>query len=191
MLPLETARLYVNGSKQTSDVGKGLRRDIGRQTAREFYKEKGLMPPEVFDSVEWDAIELTLSDKPRMYKLWYGKQCSGFCGTNSKLVQWGRTDDSRCPDCNRLGEDAAHLMECPNSHRRALLGEQVRKLETWMASHSTEPELARLVAEYLRGGGRRKFARMYVPRGLKELGRTQDRIGWRNFTEGKISKASA
>ena len=191
MLPLETARLYVNGTKQTSDVGKGLRRNIGRQTAREFYKEKGLMPPEVFDSVEWDAIELTLSDKPRMYKLWYGKQCSGFCGTNSKLVQWGRTDDSRCPDCNRLGEDAAHLMECPNSHRRALLGEQVRKLETWMAAHSTEPELARLVAEYLRGGGRRKFARMYVPRGLKELGRTQDRIGWRNFTEGKYQNASA
>ena len=29
---------------------------------------------------------------------------------------------------------------------------------------------------------------MYVPRELKELGRTQDRIGWRNFTEGKISK---
>ena len=177
MLPLETARLYVNGTKQTSDVGKGLRRDIGRQTAREFYKEKGLLPTEVFDPVEWDRIELALSDKPRMYKLWYGKQCTGFCGTNSKLVQWGRTDNLRCLDCNRLNEDAAHLMECPSSHRRALLEEQICKLETWMASHSTEPALARLVAEYLRGGRQRTFARMYVPRELKELDRTQDRIG--------------
>ena len=58
-------------------------------------------------------------------------------------MQWGRTDNSQCPDCNRLNEDAAHLMECPSSHRRALLEEQICKLETWMASHSTEPELAR------------------------------------------------
>ena len=29
---------------------------------------------------------------------------------------------------------------------------------------------------------------MRVPSELKELGRTQDRIGWRNFTEGKITK---
>lgn len=55
--------------------------------AQEFYKEKGLLPTEVFDAVEWDGIELALSNKLHMYKLWYGKQCSGFCGTNSKLVQ--------------------------------------------------------------------------------------------------------
>ena len=73
MLPLKTVRLYVNGFKQTSDVGKGLQRDIGRQTARDFYREKGLLPTEVFDTVEWDGIELALSNKPRMYKLWYGK----------------------------------------------------------------------------------------------------------------------
>ena len=60
-----------------------------------------------------------------------------------------------------------------------------------MVLHNKEPELAQLVAlvaEYLRGGGRRTFARMRVPSELKELGRTQDRIGWRNFTEGKITK---
>ena len=188
MLPLETARLYVNGSKQTSDVGRGMRRDKGRQTARAFYREKGLLPPEVFDTVEWDGIELALSDKPRMYKLWYGKQCTGFCGTNSKLVQWKMSTDLRCPDCNRLSEDAAHLMVYPSSHRRKLLEEQICKLKTWMALHNTEPGLLRLVAEYFRGGGQKTFARMRVTRELKELGRTQDRIGWRNFTEGKITK---
>ena len=123
-----------------------------------------------------------------MYKLWYGKQCTGFCGTNSKLVQWKMSTDSRCLDCNGLNEDAAHLMVCLSGHRQKLLEEQICKLETWMALHSTEPALAQLVAEYLRGDGRRKFTRMYVPRELKELGRTQDRIGWRNFTKGKITK---
>ena len=149
-------------------------------------REKGLLPPEVFDAVEWDGIELALKDKPHMYKLWYGKQCTGFCGTNSKLVQWGKSTDSRCPDCNGLNEDAAHLIVCPSGHRRKVLEEQICKLKTWMASHNTEPELAQLVAGYLRGGGRRTFAMMCVPRALKELSRTQGRIGWRNFTQVKM-----
>ena len=36
-LPLESARVFVNGIKQTTDVGKGLKPDIGRQQAKEFY----------------------------------------------------------------------------------------------------------------------------------------------------------
>ena len=46
-------------------------------------------------------------------------------------------------------------MVCPNSQRQKLLEEQICKLEAWMASHYTEPQLARLVVEYLRRGGRK------------------------------------
>ena len=114
MLLLETARLYVNRSKQTSDIEKGLWRDIGCQKAQDFYKEEGLLPPKVFDAVEWDRIKLAMKEKSQMYKLWCGKQCTGHCGTNSsKLVQWKMSTDLRCPDYNRLNGDAAHLMVCP------------------------------------------------------------------------------
>ena len=68
-------------------------------------------------------------------------------------------------------------MVCPNVQRWKLLEEQIRKLEAWMASHSKEPQLARLVAEYPRRGGRKKIAKLYVPRELKELARTHCRIG--------------
>ena len=83
-----------------------------------FYKRMNLLPEKVFDVVDWDAIELSLKSKPNMYNLWYGKQCSGWCGTNKKLKppcvkQWGQTNDSRCPNCRRFNEDAAHLMVCP------------------------------------------------------------------------------
>ena len=84
-LPLESAQVYVNGIKQTTDVRKGLKRGIGRQQARVFYKRMNLLPDKVFDVVDWDAIELSLKSKPKMYNLWYGKQCSGWCGTNKKL----------------------------------------------------------------------------------------------------------
>ena len=53
-----------------------------------------IFSPRCFDVVDWDALELALKGKPQMYKLWYGKQCTGFCATNSKIVQWGKSDDS-------------------------------------------------------------------------------------------------
>ena len=41
LLPLESARVFVNGVKQTTDVKKGLKRDIRRQQAKEFYSKRG------------------------------------------------------------------------------------------------------------------------------------------------------
>ena len=92
-LPLEKARVMVRGVKQTTDVGKGLKQVMGHQQARKFYatpnkKGKIIMQNRVFDTVDWDAINLSLNDKPQMYKLWYGKQCSGWCGTGNNLKHW-------------------------------------------------------------------------------------------------------
>ena len=53
LLPLESVRVFVNGVKQTTDVRKGLKQDIGRQQAKEFYSKKGLLSPKVFDEVDW------------------------------------------------------------------------------------------------------------------------------------------
>ena len=68
-LPLESAWVFVNGIKQTTDVRKGLKRDIGRQQARGFYHRKNLLSEKVFDIVDWDAPELVLKGKPKMYNL--------------------------------------------------------------------------------------------------------------------------
>ena len=40
------------------------------------------------DTVDWDAINLSLSDKSQMYKLWHRKQCSARCGTGNNLKHW-------------------------------------------------------------------------------------------------------
>ena len=87
-----------------------------------------LLPEKLFEVVDWETIELTLKGKPKMYNLWYGKQCSGWCGTNKKLKQWGQTDDSRCPNCRGFNEDAAHLMVCPCKNRTRFFQENVEKL---------------------------------------------------------------
>ena len=72
---------------------------------------------------------MALSAKPKMYNLWYGKQCSGFCATGYWLkIRSKGKEDCRCPNCNQLQEDAAHLMVCPCSKRTKLLEESVDNL---------------------------------------------------------------
>ena len=192
-LPLEAACVYVEGVKQTTEVGKGLKHAIGRQEAKDFYAalfavDKGVMPPEAFETVDWDALKLTLSSKPKMYNIWYSKQCSGWCGTGKKLLDWKQTDDSSCPNCNIWGEDAAHLMVCRNADRTKLLEEHISMIEEWMECHYTDPLISEMVVWYLRGRGRRKLLQYPgLPPSLKSLAQTQDRIGWRNFTEGKLA----
>ena len=97
-------------------------------------------------------------------------------------------EDCRCPNCNRLQEDAAHLMVCPCPKRTKLLEESVDHLTGWMKSHHTEPMLAKVVCYYLRGRGRRKFRAPMLPHQLRKLAAAQDRIGYRHFTEGKVAK---
>ena len=129
-LPLEKARVMVGGVKQTTDVSKGLKQVMGHQQARKFYatpnkKGKIIMPHRVFDTVDWDPINLSLSDKPQMYKLWYGKQCSGWCGTGNNLKHWQKEDDeevdTRCPNCFTLYETPDHLMSCKYKERTKCL----------------------------------------------------------------------
>ena len=58
-----------------------------------------------------------------------------------------------------------------------------------MESHYTDPALGRMVGGYLRGRGRRKFRNLpCTSRQLMILAKTQDMIGWRNFTEGKLTR---
>ena len=189
-LPLEAARIYVDGEKQTTDVGKGLSYAMGRASARQYFstKKKSPIPTEIFDLIDFRAIQLALRDKPQMYHVWYAKQTSGWCATGSKLAQWDPEADSRCPNCFGLNEDAGHLMHCPSVHRTALFNKTITELKEWMDENGTHPALTKIVTLYLRERGRRKLsALLNIPAEFAQLCREQDQIGWRQFTEGRIS----
>lgn len=145
MLPLEAASMFIKGVKQTTDMAKGLREHIGRFNSKKFYREKGIFDEATFESIDFEAVQIALSAKPKMYNLWYGKQCSGFCATGYWLkIRSEGKEDCRCPNCNQLQEDAAHLMVCPCLKRTKLPEEsvdnlmdtiqyiQLRKLHYWL-----------------------------------------------------------
>ena len=89
------------------------------------------MSPQVFDSVSWKDVQNTLKSKPRMYQLWYGKQCLGYCGTGVMLKRWDKHKkaDFSCSNCGMVDKDVEHLNRCDNQDRRRLLAKHIVEIE--------------------------------------------------------------
>ena len=132
-LPLEKACVFIAGRKQTSDPKKDLKKQIEAVQAKAYYtsreSRKGGMNAGTFDTIAWDDTEAALEGTSKMFKMWYAKQGSGFCGVGYWTSKWEGNGDSRCPSCRTLNEKANHLNQCPNKARTAVFTDQVTQIE--------------------------------------------------------------
>ena len=187
LLPLEPAAIKVGKSKQTSDPAVGIRAALERKEAERFYRQELGWPTVTFDCVHWDVLRTALESKGDPFRLWLSKQVNGFCGTQTMVAHWDKTRDGSCPDCGTR-EDAAHLMKCPSLSRTTLLRDQVEDLVQWMDSHDTAASVSFWVSKYILLRNARKLSSfLSLPDELKQFAAEQDAIGWREFTEGRIS----
>lgn len=189
-LPRESAAIFIDEVKLTSDPTKALRYRLGKVRARDFLTSEKGWSPQQFDEVAWDSLHNVLSSKPVMFRLWLSKQHSNFCATSKSMVRYGQSDDDRCPSCWRAKERAEHLCICPSEQRTQLYLDNVQELELWIESNdSTSPELAYWTAKYLHGRGGISFSEFEpLSPEMTKLAHSQDMIGWRNTLEGRVSK---
>ena len=77
--------------------------------------------PEIFDTIAWKDVTKALEGRSKMFKMWYAKQGSGFCGVGYWTSKWEKTktttweeemEASWCPSCGCVQEKAAHLTRC-------------------------------------------------------------------------------
>jgi len=193
LLPREDVALMIKGEKVTNDISQPLRFHASKVTARKHLIKKKKKPwtEAAFDEVDWEHLELSQKNKPDTYKIWRSKQNSGFCGTRVQVGRYSGESqpDEKCPNCGQR-EIAEHLMLCPDSDRTRLLKEQVGNLHDWLVKdNNTDEELAYWIPKYLLTRGTKPFAEMGdMSVSMRELATSQDKIGWRRFTEGCISK---
>ncbi len=130
-LPLEAAVVVINEEKQTADF---VRR------AKKFHDDEGLMSPAIFETVAWEPLRELLERRPQMFRLWYAKQCSGYCGTGQMITRYDKEASALCPNCGAY-ETADHLNRCTIAARRGLLGDSIETILEWMRDHDTHPDL--------------------------------------------------
>lgn len=190
MLPKEAVAIYVTKQKITSDPTNSLRYLLGRSEARLFLTLEQGWTGDTFDSVGWDWLHLVLSSKPVMFRLWLGKQHSNFCATGVQMKRCKMSDDDRCPSCWAPRERARHLCICPSESRTKLFHDNVSELEAWLSlNDNTDSELAYWLIKYILGRGSLRFAALgSLSQDLHQAAISQDKIGWRNMMEGRISR---
>ncbi len=206
LFPNEGVAVFVNGWKQTSDLSLSVRFEVGKREARKVltqpYTVGGQLKPaplscEQFDEIDWVSRDRALTHGD-MYKTWLTKQTSNFCGSGVQVARYaGDTSgissmelvQDCCPNCGMKGERASHLCCCPDPDRTRLYKEQIEELETWMIKAYGHPELVYFLPKYLLLRGTREFSSLgTMSPDMMEVARSQDVIGWRHLTEGKLSR---
>ena len=137
--------------------------------------------------MDWEHLDLAMSSKSDMYKIWRSKQHSGFCGTRVQVGKYSGLDcpDEKCPNCGRR-ETSEHILIYPHEDRTRLLADTTDDLSGWLNQEClTDLELAYWIPKYILMQGDKPFASLGTmsPR-MRALAISQDKIGWRNFIEG-------
>ena len=87
LLPHEAASVFIDGVKQTSDLGANLRFHAGSVEARRYYLEKRGWDAVAFDNTDLSSLNDTLATKPKMFHAWLCKQAVNYPATGTNTVR--------------------------------------------------------------------------------------------------------
>jgi len=192
MFPLEPVAVFVGPDKLTSGSDSLLRFWCERSAAREIlaHNKVRVLSPDEFDEVYWPAVYQANCKAPRLFQIWACKQVLSIAGTNSMLARYTPDRDKYCPSCRRCTETCGHILGCEEAGRVDLLHKSIDLIECWLEEHGTDKRLQRYLMAYAHGRGGKTMQEI-VGRGHQQalrLAYSMDKIGWRRFMEGMISK---
>jgi hypothetical protein len=111
-------------------------------------------------------------------------------GTNANQAVYTEGHDPHCPSCSQAIETCSHVLHCKEAGRVDALKRSIGWLDDWLKKVGTEPSLRRALVRYAKGRGSLTMGEIVSGEGagFREMGSSQDDIGWRRFMEGMISK---
>jgi hypothetical protein len=191
MFPLERIGVFIRGKKLTSKTGDKLWVWVHLQLARICYANQVIMTHRQFDEIDWRSLHRTLHDLQRLFQVWATKHVINIAGTTKFLsYQDGRC--KLCPSCQKCKETCHHVARCPEKGRAMAFDQSTHKVEWWLDSNNTHPDLQQLLLQYLCGRGAvtclECSTNLDLPHNMQDLAALQDIIGWDNFAMGMVSK---
>jgi hypothetical protein len=192
MLPLEALGVFAGKTKVTCGRGDVLRYWAHRTVAKRVFTKCNILMPDEFDEVAWRAVHSALWDVPRMFQIWATKQVMEIAGTNEMQSKYKPGHDKMCPSCSCRIETCGHVLFCQEEGRVDILEKSIDLLDDWLIDQNTNESLRFCIIDYARGRGglsmREAVAGVGKATEFRRMADSQDKIGWRRFMEGMISK---
>ena len=102
---------------------------------------------------------------------------------------WQFQDHEECPRCPEKRDTAQHILRCPATSTNLIWECSMTKLQLWMETTNTMPELQEAIITRLRQwkGLTTRNPAWTTQNGLRHAVGHQDELGWYNFLMGRIS----
>ena len=125
-----------------------------------------------------------------MFQIWASKQVMNTAGVNKNLAKYKPRQSKKCPSCDSAVETCAHVLTCTEEGRVKNLMNSLRLVDQWLRKVGTHETLRSCLMQYARGRGNVRMHNVVWGNSQQfwRLGVSMDRIGWRRFMEGMISK---
>ena len=192
-LPIVTPHwsVRVNGNTVTQDVRTTLQNYVNDSAMKKFLVRKGTLTNLTYDYVDWRSNGTAMRGLSFNERIWVTKHVSGFCGCGKMMERYKQWETSTCPRCGDCIEDNWHVLWCDETIARGLRHKLTTSVDTWLRENNSHPALHRLVVKALQSGDSVSFSssvRGHLDPNIVNLAQEQDRIGFRNFFYGRISK---
>jgi hypothetical protein len=185
----EAWALYVNGTKVGKFDKQKIYRSIYEEKTMVYWAKKSDRHREIIRGVDWELCgsafkKLTISKQRRVTK-----HASGHMACGKMMKIWSFQDHEECPRCAEVKETPLHVLDCGAMSTKVIWSKSMTKLQTWMESTNTMPELQTALITRLRQwkGETNDNPTFSTHCGLRAAILHQDEIGWYNFLMGRIS----
>jgi hypothetical protein len=188
--PLEPIVCFAGTWKLTASMSWFMRFHAHKQLARTALSNMEVLTTRQFNEIAWFHVAKALDEVPRMFQLWACKQVLGIANTNGIASKWDASVDPCCPSCKQCTETSAHILHCPEIGRVNTLLKTIDHMAEWLLSVDTDPVLVDCILQYARGRGAVRMEDICesLDGRFRGMAISQDKIGWRRFMEGMISR---
>jgi hypothetical protein len=188
--PFETVKVSLAGQRVRGSLRQALESDWGYRAARDLFSSKGIVLREDFHLVWWEGVGDSMTQYPKMFRVWLTKHVSEFCGSNVQQYYWTNGNHSpKCDCCQANDEYTTHICRCRDPGRDQLFHESVLELQGWMVKTLGEEAIATTVTKYLCARGEQSFRSLSGSTwsDLITVADYTNRLGWDSLLEGRIA----
>ena len=183
--------ISLAGKIPVSNFEYSIKRHIYQKEMKKYRMSKGSISEEEYEKIHWDAVGKANKSYTHRDRIFSTKLCTGFLPTAGRQHLFDDNKSSRCPCCGRLNETIEHMLSCTNTSVKENRMKEIEKLEKWMESNSTHPDIIHIIINTLKNGFGAKFEHN-VPENatirLRRCARMQDNIGMMNFHRGYLMR---